>query len=280
MRFNRSVISVLSLAVALAACAPRDEETAPPPPAPNVVTVRASDFTFEAPAEVPSGLTTFVMQNAGPNLHHMVIVRVDSGKTAEDVRAAFSMPGPPPAWLSFVGGPNAPDPGQESNATLDLTPGSYALLCLVDIPGGVPHIAQGMVKALNVTASTAPAAAVPTVDVKVSLFDYGFTLSKPLIAGPQTIEVVTNPNQQPHEIELFRLAPGRTADDFLAWVAKMDGPPPGAAIGGVLPAPAGVSQYFTTNLTPGDYLLVCFLPDAKDGKMHFEHGMIQTITIL
>jgi hypothetical protein len=33
------------------------------------------------------------------------------------------------------------------------------------------------------------------------------------------------------------------------------------------------------DLTPGDYALLCFVPDAKDKKPHLEHGMIQQITI-
>jgi len=31
---------------------------------------------------------------------------------------------------------------------------------------------------------------------------------------------------------------------------------------------------FPVDLTPGTYALLCFAPDAKDGKAHTEHGMI------
>jgi hypothetical protein len=40
-----------------------------------------------------------------------------------------------------------------------------------------------------------------------------------------------------------------------------------------------VRVYFTADLTPGEYLLICFLPDAKDGKPHFVHGMMQQIKV-
>jgi hypothetical protein len=33
------------------------------------------------------------------------------------------------------------------------------------------------------------------------------------------------------------------------------------------------------DLPPGEYGLVCFVPDAKDGKPHFMHGMITQLTI-
>ncbi len=34
---------------------------------------------------------------------------------------------------------------------------------------------------------------------------------------------------------------------------------------------------YPVDLAPGEYAIVCFLPDAKDGKPHFVHGMIQQI---
>ena len=36
---------------------------------------------------------------------------------------------------------------------------------------------------------------------------------------------------------------------------------------------------FEVELTPGDYGLICFVPDAKDGKPHLAHGMVKTITV-
>jgi len=33
------------------------------------------------------------------------------------------------------------------------------------------------------------------------------------------------------------------------------------------------------DLKPGRYALICFLPDASDGKPHFEHGMVREIEL-
>ena len=33
------------------------------------------------------------------------------------------------------------------------------------------------------------------------------------------------------------------------------------------------------DLQPGRYGLICFLPDRKDGKQHFEHGMVQEFEV-
>jgi hypothetical protein len=235
------------------------------------------DFSFDAPDVIPAGLTEFRFTNKGPSLHHMQILKLEGGKTVDDLRAALANPGPPPAWVKVVGGPNAPAPGLESNATLMLEPGNYALICFVDI-GGPPHFMKGMVRALRVTASTDASAPMPKVDATATLFDYGFKLSSPIQAGTRTIRVL-NGGAQHHEIELVQLPPGVSAADFLKWLGKMEGPPPGKPLGGVSGLDVGSSQYFTADFAPGNYALICFLPDAKDGKPHFTHGMIQQITV-
>lgn len=276
---HRAIVrsSVVFAALFTAACAAKEV----PPPPPNVVTVHATDFAFEAPASIPSGMTTFKMHNAGTTYHHVIVARLDSGKTLADAQAAFAKPGPPPAWLSEVGGPAAPDPNAESNATLDLPAGEYVLYCMVDLPGGVPHVVKGMIRALTVTAATGVAAVAPTADIDMELFDYSFTLSKPVTAGTHTFKVTTRAGGQPHEVELMKLAPGKTVADFTQWMnGKMDTPPPVTGIGGALVLVAGGPPvYFTADFTAGEYLLACFIPDAKDMKPHAAHGMMQGITI-
>ena len=278
----------------IAACTPKDNAAtaktdpttttttavsgAPTPAAPNIVTVHAKDFAYgSVPAQIPAGMTTFKLINDGQALHHMEIVRLDSGKTMANLQAELAKPAAPPAWAAFQGGPNAADPGKESNATLDLQPGNYAMICLVDVPGGVPHFAKGMVQPFTVTAATGPQSPAPTSDMTVTLNDYTFDLSTPLTAGTHTF-AVKNAAAQMHEVELLRLAPGKTVGQVLGWMNKPAGPPPAAAIGGIAPF-SGTTNYFTADITPGTYALICFVPDAKDGKPHFMHGMTKTIIV-
>jgi uncharacterized cupredoxin-like copper-binding protein len=245
---------------------------------PRVVTVVAREFAFQAPDEVPAGLVTFQLQNRGTALHHMAIMRLDDGKTLQDLFAAFQAGGAPPAWAHDVGGPNAPDPGSDSNATLMLEPGSYALLCFVDMPDHVPHVMKGMAKLLRVTPAVVPAAAhAITGDVTMTLNDYSFNVSKPITRGVHTIRV-ENPAAQSHEVELVKLAPGKTVQDLMAWIANPQGPPPGNALGGIAGMGHGVVQSFTFDFAPGEYGLICFLP-GPDGKPHFLHGMMQQFTV-
>jgi hypothetical protein len=244
----------------------------------HVVRVVGEDFKFDAPDFIPAGLTEFRFLNKGPALHHMAVLRLEGGKTIDDLQAVMAKPaGPPPAWVKEVGGPNAAAPGMESNATMMLEAGNYVLICFVDI-GGPPHFTKGMVKALRVTPASTPGIAAPKADVTATLLDYTFKLSGPIHAGTRTVRVV-NSAQQHHEIELVELAPGASAGDFMNWMAKMEGPPPGKAIGGIAGIDSGMSQSFTADFKPGKYALICFLPDTKDGKPHFMHGMVQEITV-
>ncbi|MEO7042173.1 MAG: hypothetical protein ABI035_07930 [Gemmatimonadaceae bacterium] len=249
------------------------------PRAPNVITVHAKDFAFDGPKQIPAGLTTINMINDGPNLHHVEMIRLDSGKTIADLEKQLSLPSAPPAWAVFTGGPNAVDPGKTSSATIDLQPGNYVMLCFVPIPGGVPHFAKGMIMPVTVTAAPAgPPAAAPVPDETITLSDYAFELSTPLTAGAHVFEV-KNIASQPHEVTVVKLAPGKTLKDVLAYVDKGVGPPPGSVLGGVSPFSVGPT-YFSADITPGNYALICFVADAKDGKPHFMHGMTKTITVM
>lgn len=248
-------------------------------PATHTATIHAKDFAFDAPDTITAGWTNFHLVNDGPNLHHVQIVRLDSGKTVQDLGAAMKNPGPPPRWAVFVGGPNAPSPGSSSDAVVNLEAGNYVIMCLVDIPDHVPHFAKGMIRPLTVAAASGPGLAEPTPDVTVTLSDYKFDVQGAITAGSHTIKV-QNQGPQPHEVEVVRIAPGKTLKDLAAWINAPKGPPPADALGGIDAIVPGVSPAYTTvNFTPGHYALICFIPDAKDGKPHMEHGMVKEFDV-
>jgi plastocyanin len=247
--------------------------------APATINVTAKDYAFEAPASVPAGLVTVHLTNQGKDLHHAQLVKLEDGKTIDDVAKALRNPGPPPSWIKFVGGPNAVPPGGQANATQVLKPGRYAYLCFVFGADGVIHAAKGMMRPFEVTGAAPAKAELPPADVTITLSDYAFEPSRPLTAGRHTIRV-NNVGPQPHELALLRLAPGKTVEDFAIWAeGGMKGPPPAEPIGGVVFLDKGGSGTFNADLTPGEYGLICFVPDAKDGKPHLAHGMMQTITV-
>src|SRR6185295_18584078 len=98
--------------------------------------------------------------------------------------------------------------------------------------------------------------------------------------GKHTILVV-NTGAQAHEVVLLKLAPGKTVKDFGAWATTggMKGQPPAMPVGGVVTLDPGGKSTFTADLEAGDYGLICFVPDSKDGKMHLQHGMMKQIKV-
>jgi len=249
----------------------------------NVVHVVAKDFSLGAPEQIPAGLTTLHLMNEGKEIHQAQIIKLTEGKTYADFEAALKAMKPntpPPSWVVFAGGPNAAAPGGTAAATSTLEPGNYALICFIPSSDGVPHAMKGMMKGLVVTAATAAPAAEPTPTTTLTLADYKFDFSTPLKSGENVIRV-DNAADQPHEVVLVKLAPGKTLKDFQAWLPVSDKDPniPGMPVGGVVGLVKGQHAFFTATLDAGDYVLVCFLPDSKDGKPHFVHGMVQAIKI-
>ena len=82
------------------------------------------------------------------------------------------------------------------------------------------------------------------------------------------------------EAIIIRLGPGKSITDVSAWVEQgMQSAPPGMPLAGVSPLSKGRSATFPVLLTAGTYGLICFLPDAKDGKQHDKHGMLQQFEV-
>ena len=246
----------------------------------NEVTVHTRDFVFaDLPDTIAAGATNFRLINDGPDLHHVWLIRLEEGKTLSDLMQAFkSGEAGFPSWAVDVGGPNTPVPGEESSATLDLEAGSYVVICVIPGKDGVPHVMKGMVKELTVVPNKQPAP-LPKADVLLTLNDYSFAFDKPVKQGVQTIRV-ENGAQQSHEVVLIQLAPGKKVQDMMAWFeGGQQGPPPGKPIGGTTGFAPGEVNVIRHDFAPGNYGMICFVGDAKDGKPHVAHGMISEFTV-
>ena len=276
-RAPRIALAAAVAAVTLAGCRSSQPAKETAASGANEVTVTAHDYAFDAPAEIPAGLTTFHLVNRGPSLHHLQLIRLDGGKTGNDFVAALKAGGPPPLWASLAGGPNPPEPGSTTSATVSLEPGDYAIVCFVPAVDGMPHLMKGMVHQLKVVGPSREVAE-PAADVVMKLVDFDFQLSAPLAAGRHTIRV-ENAGTQPHEVAIIRLQPGKTPEDFAAWGEKPEGPAPGALFGGMTGIMPGGHAFANVDLPAGDYALMCFFPDGKDGKPHFAHGMMKLIKV-
>jgi len=277
MTIRRLVLAGLAMIAACSRQVPRAD-------GPNVVTITTSEYAFGMPDTIPAGLTTFRLVNRGKELHHASLVRLRDGKTVADFQAGLAAAMQShthlPSWMTFAGGPNAVTLGDTGVATETLEPGSYVFVCWIPSLDGVPHVMKGMLHPLVVTAGAIPAAAAPAADVTIKLTDYDFVLSQPLTAGKHVVRV-ENTGAQAHEIVIAALAPGKTLKDFIAWEEGGEkGPlPTGQWLGGITTLDVGGHSQFTTTFAPGSYLLLCFWPDAKDGKPHLMHGMGKEITV-
>jgi hypothetical protein len=139
---------------------------------------------------------------------------------------------------------------------------------------------KGMMRPIVVSALRGPAVAEAQASLSIKLTDYNFELSQAMTAGTRTVRV-ENAGLQAHEIVITALPPGKTLQDFVAWeLGGEKGPlPTGRWLGGVTALDVGGHAEFTATFAPGNYLLLCFWPDTKDGKPHIMHGMAKEITV-
>lgn len=246
---------------------------------PLVVEIRARDYAFTASDTIAAGLTTLRLYNDGPDIHHVWLVRLEEGKTVNDLLAALQTSHNLPSWAVDVGGPNLPaGPGAHNDATLRLEAGNYVMVCVIPAADGMPHVMKGMVRPITVVDRGQPDAPLPAADIVMTLDDYKFETNIEISAGVHTIRI-ENAAPQSHEVVALRLMPGKTAQDLLAWSAKPAGPPPAVPVAGITGIARGEVNQVTADFQPGEYVLVCFWPDAKDGRPHFMHGMIRQFTV-
>jgi len=286
--------------ILLSACTTRNEASRETVngSAPHAVQLSIEGHTFHAPDTLEPGWTTFHFANNGDDIHYAHIVRMESGRTAEELLKAYAeairTSAPRPTWLTRFGGPGGAAPGDTSNVTEYLEPGSYVWLCPIEDQTGKPHFSKGEFTTFVVrkaSSATALTAAAPTATTSISLKDYSFGLDSTLTSGDHTIRV-RNTGAQGHDLVMMKLAPGKTAQDVARSMNperarrpdQKDLPPeplenlvrPGG--GGIAAIRPGMEVFFTTTLTPGDYVLLC-MATAPDGLSHIEHGMIQQVRI-
>lgn len=281
MRYNQFFLSlaILALTLLLGACGPADNSQAASGAQMAQITIKAADYSFEAPAQIEAGLVKISLVNDGREPHHAQIVRLNEGVTLEQFQAALQQ-GPEMALPLAVaaGGPGIVDPGLTSQVTLDLKPGHYLLLCFVPGHDGVPHLAKGMVKPLEVVAGTGQVKVeAPKADAIVKLLDFSFILPVEIKAGPQMWQVV-NEGPQAHEILLIKLAEGKSMADVQAFMHSPHGAPPFASVGGFQAIHPGETGWLHLDLAPGEYVALCYVPD-ENGKAHIEHGMALPFTV-
>jgi len=264
----------------------------------ETVSITAADYSFAAPDSISGGLARFTLANNGKEEHHAQLIRLNEGVTFESFVSAAqaaikALPEkgevaflPILAMGTLEGGPASITPGGMTDAVMNLKAGQYILVCFLTGADGIPHAGKGMVRPLSVTAPTAQQPAAPESKEKISLVDYAFAETPDLKAGKTLVQVINN-GKEPHEAAIIRLK-GITAEQLQkilstppppAGQAPPPGPPPFESAGGMQAISPGERAWTTVDLKSGDYVYLCFVPSAKDGKPHVQLGMFKPFTV-
>ena len=109
--------------------------------------------------------------------------------------------------------------------------------------------------------------------------DYGFRGPNRIPAGLTTVRIV-NEGRELHHIQFLKLLQGKSAADFRAAIAADPSRLPAWVqyAGGPNAHLPGSLASATVNLTEGDYVLMCWIPD-KNGVPHVALGMQKALSV-
>jgi hypothetical protein len=147
--------------------------------------------------------------------------------------------------------------------------------------GGIATLRSGRISPAIAGQSTAAVTAtLPTA----SFTSVGYTFTGPATvpAGWVHFELI-NRGPRAHMLGIVTLSDGKTIADLLSdTYADPTGPLPAYVTfhGGPDAVDAGGVSSATVNLQPGDYAVVCTMPDGDTGRTHLVHGMIRPFTVL
>lgn len=270
----------------------------------NVVNVTALEYALRAPDEIPSGWTTFRLNNEGEEHHFISLMRLPAGKTYEeyehevvppfekvweqlrtgdiDKEKAGEMLGSElPEWFwnaEVIGGNGMLAPGLAADATMRLEPGTYVMECYMKSPDGAMHAMEGMSRPLIVKQQSSGGAP-PRADAALKLSNFNMELDGNLTAGRRTIAVHFQEHPEVgfgNDLHITRLNDTTDVQEIVRWMdwMEVDGlqhPAPGKFVGGTHELPAGRTAYITVDLEPGRYLFISESTGAQ--------GTMQEVTV-
>lgn len=233
------------------------------------LSVSTHEFKFDVASPISAGLVEITLTNEGEKPHQVQLFRLNEGVEFSKFKKVVTTDeeGGVFALAVVAGGVTELAPGGTATVTDELQEGSYGLVCFVQ-----GHAFRGMVAPLEIGPAEETDFAQPESAGDITLAD--FQISIPDDFSGQGAFTVTNAGPSPHEAGLFKI--DASLEDLEKYLEKPKGPPPGGepeGLGGAAAIMPGDSMFLPLNLEPGTYAFVCFVPDQKTGKPHFELGM-------
>lgn len=237
---------------------------------PLTVAIGISGSGISVPEEIEGGLNTIAMSNTDQAPHILGIARLKDGETpASFGAAAAENPDAVFALLDDVYSPGFQLPGGSTTFVADLEPGTWLALDIL-VPGPPTFF--------TVTEGDGDGTARPQETAAIQFVDFGFGgLPAMMNAGKNTLKL-TNIGMQNHEIFVYKLEEGQTAQDFLAVSQETEGNVPNEFMGGLAAGP-GSEAWLDFDLASGNYIAVCNIPDVATGTPHVALGMVGTFAV-
>jgi hypothetical protein len=248
-------VAVLLLAAVLAAaCGENDTGTSRSsggPQPPHEVRITVSDDRFDMPTQLESEPVSLTLENEGKEVHRAFFARLNDGVTEDEIRAALSK-SPDALFPLVVLAGNMPEVKEGDTDEIDmLFPKGNYIVIDPEVKGRPP------LQFFEVAAATGPEVREPDADYSIETGEFFFETSDPT-SGEATVEI-ENVGKQGHEVGISD-AKGHEVTTIFA------------------PAPGG-KLWTSLTLKPGEYTLVCYLPDPKTGKPHIKLGMKKSFTV-
>jgi hypothetical protein len=277
--FIRKAVQMLLITLAFTAVFAQEHEHTHTLPQ---VVFKGLDYAFEGQDKIEAGLVTLNFENIGEEDHHLQIARIADGVSFEEFMSKLQTEGEATfALLEAVGGVGVLQPGKSQSVTVNLEkPGLYIALCVLPTAEGVPHLALGMIKPIEVVASENIYAEAPRADLEVHMLDFGYDLPSQIEAGKQIWEVF-NAGKQPHELLVAKLKDGKTMTDVMNFLQSGEqGEAPYEFQGGAQGMATDYSNFVEFDFEVGEYVALCFIPDPATGKPHVALGMLRPFTVV
>jgi hypothetical protein len=242
----------------------------------NTLTVKAGEYTYKLSGSPKAGWTQINFQNDGVEYHMMAVFPLKKGVTVAQVKKAAESQAddafdPIAGKGQVFGAPDLLSPGEKTTVITKLPAGHYGVLCFIPAPDGESHVAHGMVKTFDVSASKSNLT--PPTDglVAVTVADDAITLPTSGMPAHGWAKF-TNNATEPRTLDVARFLGNATFEEANAYFSTLfsgpppAGDPPAALQGGAQSIPPGAVAYVQLDLKSGRNALVSDTDDDQDGS--------------